>query len=311
MLRRRAFLFAAIAVALPAVAAALVLGVAGAGASPRADRFPATVTAANGKVTIAKRPARIVSLSPTATETLFAIGAGRQVVAVDHQSDHPPRAPRTRLSGYTPNVEAIAAYRPDLVVLSFDANRIVAALRRLRIPVLLQPTAQTLPGAYAQIRALGVATGHAHAARSLVARMRTRIAQLAAATRPRAAGRSVYHELTPDYYSATSKTFIGSIYRLFGVTNIADAADRTGSGYPQLSAEYILAANPELIVLADIRCCGQTKATVASRPGWSRVRAVRTGGIVLIDDSIASRWGPRVVNFVRALARAFATIPRA
>jgi iron complex transport system substrate-binding protein len=298
-------------VALPAVAAALVLAVSGAGASPRADGFPVTVTAANGKVTIAKRPVRIVSLSPTATETLFAIGAGRQVVAVDNQSDYPPRAPRTRLSGFTPNAEAIAEYRPDLVVVQFDANRIVAALRRLRIPVIVQPPARTLAGAYAQIRQLGVVTGHGLRARSLVARMRTRVAQLAAASRPRAAGRAVYHEVSPDYYSATSRTFIGSIYRLFGVTNIADAADRTGSGFPQLSAEYILAANPDLIVLADIRCCGQTKATVAARPGWSRIRAVATGTIVLIDDSIASRWGPRVVNFVRALARAFATLPRA
>jgi cobalamin transport system substrate-binding protein len=298
-------------VALPAVAAALVLAVSGAGASPRADGFPVTVTAANGKVTIAKRPVRIVSLSPTATETLFAIGAGRQVVAVDNQSDYPPRAPRTRLSGFTPNAEAIAEYRPDLVVVQFDANRIVAALRRLRIPVIVQPPARTLAGAYAQIRQLGVVNGHGLRARSLVARMRTRVAQLAAASRPRAAGRAVYHEVSPDYYSATSRTFIGSIYRLFGVTNIADAADRTGSGFPQLSAEYILAANPDLIVLADIRCCGQTKATVAARPGWSRIRAVATGTIVLIDDSIASRWGPRVVNFVRALARAFATLPRA
>ena len=298
-------------VAFPAVAAAFALGVTGAGASSPADRFPVTVTAANGKVTVPKRPSRIVSLSPTATETLFAIGAGRQVVAVDDQSDYPARAPKTRLSGFTPNVEAIAAYRPDLVVIQFDANRIVAALRRLRIPVLVQPPARALPGAYAQIRQLGVVTGHAHAARSRAARMRTRVAELVAASRGRATGRAVYHEISPDYYSATSRTFIGSIYRLFGVKNIADAADRTGSGYPQLSAEYILAANPDLIVLADIRCCGQTRATVSSRPGWSRIRAVRTGGIVLIDDSIASRWGPRVVNFVRALARAFATVPRA
>jgi iron complex transport system substrate-binding protein len=298
-------------VALPAVAATLALAVAGAGASPGADRFPVTVTAANGKVTIAKRPVRVVSLSPTATETLFAIGAGRQVVAVDDQSDYPSRAPRTRLSGFTPNAEAIATYRPDLVVVQFDANRIVAALRRLRIPVVVQPPARTLADTYAQIRQLGVVTGHGLQARSLVARMRTRVAQLVAATRRRAAGRAVYHEISPDYYSATSSTFIGSIYRLLGVANIADAADRTGSGYPQLSAEYILAANPDLIVLADIRCCGQTKATVAARPGWSRIRAVTTGAIVLIDDSIASRWGPRVVNFVRALARAFATLPRA
>ena len=85
-------------------------------------------------MTIRKRPSRIVSLSPTATETLFAIGAGAQVVAVDDQSDYPKQAPHTTLSGYTPNVEAIAAYKPDLVVASSDPNDLVAALEKLGIP---------------------------------------------------------------------------------------------------------------------------------------------------------------------------------
>ena len=114
---------------------------------------------------------------------------------------------------------------------------------------------------------------------------------------------SVYHELSPDYYSATSKTFIGGIYKLFGLRNIADAADSTASGYPQLSAEYILGANPGLIVLADTRCCGQSVGSVAGRPGWSNVAAVKTRSVVAIDDSVASRWGPRVVQFVQAVAK--------
>jgi iron complex transport system substrate-binding protein len=132
--------------------------------------------------------------------------------------------------------------------------------------------------------------------------MRTRIATAVAGAPKRSL--RVYHELTPDYFSATSKTFIGRVYTLFGLRNIADAADSTGTGYPQLSAEYILTANPDVIVLADTRCCGQNAATVAARPGWNRIAAVRTGTIVRIDDSIASRWGPRVVNFARAMASA-------
>jgi iron complex transport system substrate-binding protein len=115
---------------------------------------------------------------------------------------------------------------------------------------------------------------------------------------------TVYHELTPDFYSATSSTFIGRIYKLFGLRNIADAADSSGDGYPQLSAEYILSANPSLIVLADTRCCAQSAVTVAHRPGWSGVTAVRTGSVIGIDDSVASRWGPRVVQFVRAVSKA-------
>jgi iron complex transport system substrate-binding protein len=290
-----------------ATAVAILLLVPSTQAAPAADDFPVTVFAANGKVTIQKKPRRIVSISPTATESLFAIGAGSQVVAVDDQSNYPRTAPRTRLSGFTPNAEAIAKYRPDLVIVSFDANRVVASLKKLRIPVMLQPAARTLPQAYEQIKQLGRATGHALAARSLVARMRTRIAEVVAASTERARGVSFYHELSPDYYSATSKTFIGTVYALFGLRNIADAADSSGSGYPQLAGEYVIAANPGLIVLADTTCCAQTKATVAARPGWDRIRAVRTGAIVLLDDSIASRWGPRIVNFVRAVSSALRT----
>jgi iron complex transport system substrate-binding protein len=140
--------------------------------------------------------------------------------------------------------------------------------------------------------------------------MKKRIAALVAAGTRRARGLSVFHELEPDLYSATSKTFIGQIYALFGLKNIADAADKDGTGYPKLSAEYVVNANPDVVVLADIRCCGQTPATVAARPGWRNVSAVRTGTVVRIDDSIASRWGPRIVNFVRAVAAGLAHLKR-
>jgi cobalamin transport system substrate-binding protein len=250
-----------------------------------------------------KTPKRIVSLSATATESLFAIGAGRQVVAVDGQSDYPADAPRTKLSGFTPNVEAIATYRPDLVVIAYDPGGLVASLRKLNIRVLDQPAATNLKGAYAQILELGGVTGHPARAKTLVGRMKAKIASVVAHAR-KTPGLTVYHELEPDLYSATSRTFIGKIYALFGLRNIADAADSTGSGYPQLSAEYIIGANPSLIVLADVKCCGQNRQTVSARPGWNTISAVRNHAIVRMDDSIASRWGPRVVNFVRAIASA-------
>ena len=120
--------------------------------------------------------------------------------------------------------------------------------------------------------------------------------------KPAAAGQTVYHELDPTFFSATSKTFMGRVYALFGLKNIADAAP--GGPYPQLSAECIVASSPDLIVLADSVCCGQTPATVGARPGWSGIAAVRTGSILRIDDSLASRWGPRLVSFVRAVGSA-------
>jgi iron complex transport system substrate-binding protein len=285
---------------LLALATTLALGAEPLAAKER-PLFPVTIRAANGSVTITKKPVRIVSLSPTSTETLYAIGAGRQVVAVDDLSNHPRRAPRTKLSGYQPNVEAIAAYRPDLVVVRSQAG--VAELEKLRIKVLQLPEAATLAAAYRQINQLGRATGHPRLAANVVKRMRTRISSSVRSVQRRARTLSVYHELTTDYYSVTSRTFIGQIYKLFGLRNIADAAGGA-SDYPKLSGEYIIAANPDLIVLADSKCCGQRHATVAARPGWSTIKAVRNRRVVAIDDDVASRWGPRVVQFVQSVAAA-------
>jgi iron complex transport system substrate-binding protein len=292
-----------------AIAAAVIAFVSGAAASglARTD-YPVTITTPAGKVTVAKKPTRVISLSATATESLFAIGAGRQVVAVDDQSDYPKSAPRTTLSGFTPNVEAIAAYRPDLVVIAYDPKGLSSALGRLGITVIVQDAAKTFKGAYQQIRQLGLVTGHEAAATRVIGTMKTKINGVVRDSRERGRTLSVYHELTPDFFAASSKSFVGKVYELLGMRNIADEADRAGTGYPQLSAEYILAADPDVVVLADSICCGQKPSTVAARPGWDRISAVRSGSIVRIDDSIASRWGPRLVNFFRALAAALARL---
>jgi iron complex transport system substrate-binding protein len=289
------------------VAATLVLFGASASTAQPPEKpkalFPVTIKAANGRITIPRRPTRIVSLSPTATENLFAVGAGRQVVAVDALSNYPKRAPRTQLSGFTPNAEAIAGYRPDLVFLH-TGGEIVKQLRELGIRVIQLPAARNLAHAYTEIVQIGRATGHPAAARRLVASMKSQIAAAVAPARRSGSGRlSVYHELTTDYYSVTSRTFIGQVYRLFGLRNIADGADSSGSGYPKLSAEHIIASNPDLIVLANSKCCGQSHGTVAARPGWSTINAVRTRRVIRGDDDVVSRWGPRIVGFVRLVAK--------
>jgi iron complex transport system substrate-binding protein len=290
--------------------AALAVAVSGAsGGASATSAFPVTIVASSGKVTVSKRPTRIVSLSPTATESLFAIGAGPQVVAVDDQSDYPKSAPKTSLSGFTPNVEAIASYRPDLVVFSYDSKGLSDALKRLGITVMQHDAAKSFKGAYQQIRQLGMVTGHEAAATRVVDRMKAKIGVMVKRARTAGSGLSVYHELTPDLYSATSKTFVGQVYTALGLRNIADAVpDTFGTGYPQLSAEYVVATSPDVIVLADSICCGQKPSTVAARPGWDKVSAVRTGSIVRVDDSIASRWGPRLVNFFRAMSAALARL---
>ena len=294
-----------------AVFAVVVAGASGGATSHQTGSqasFPVTIVASNGKVTVARKPRRIVSLSPTATESLFAIGAGVQVVAVDDQSDYPKSVPKTSLSGFTPNVEAIASYRPDLVVIAYDPKGLSDALARLGITVVHQDGAKSFKGAYQQIRQLGLVTGHESEATRLVGRMRSKVAAIVTAARRAGRGLSVYHELTPDLYSATSKTFVGKVYEALGLRNIADAADSAGFGYPQLSAEYVVSVSPDVIVLADTICCGQKASTVAARPGWDRISAVRTGSVVRVDDSIASRWGPRIVNFFRAMSSALARL---
>ncbi|HEY3022767.1 MAG TPA: ABC transporter substrate-binding protein [Actinomycetota bacterium] len=276
-------------------------------ANPQQSSFPLSVKAANGEVRIGKRPDRIVSLSPTATEMLFAIGAGDQVVAVDDNSNYPPQAPMTELSAYQPNVEAVAKYSPDLVVISDDLG-IVKSLGKLSIPVMLEPAAKNLDDTYAQIEQLGAATGHVADAVRLVASMKSEIQHLVASAPDFDHPLIYYHELDQTYYTATSSTFIGQIYGLLGLRNIADEAKGAASGYPQLSAEYIIKADPDVIFLADTKCCGQSAATVAKRPGWDQIAAVKDGAVVSLDDDVASRWGPRVVDLLLVVEQALSRL---
>jgi iron complex transport system substrate-binding protein len=246
---------------------------------------------------------RIISLSPTVTEDLFAVGAGRQIVAVDNQSNYPKRAPRTSLSGYDPNVEAVAGYHPDLVLISYDPGNFATQLRNLGIRVVFVAAADNLKQTYAELVRLGRLTGHVRGAKAVVHSMRRHLAAIVASVPKTRRHLRVYHELDPTYYSATSKTFIGSIYKLFGFRDIADAAGGTGGGYPQLSGEYIVAKNPQIIVLADTRCCGQSYASVSTRPGWGTISAVQHHRVFGANDDVASRWGPRIVQFARSVAR--------
>jgi iron complex transport system substrate-binding protein len=270
--------------------------------------FPVTLTTANGEVTIDERPERIISLSPTATEMLFAIGADDQVIAVDDQSNFPPDAPTTALSGFEPNVEAIASYEPDLVVYSTEPGDLGSTLEGLGITTILLPAATTLEDAYEQLEQLGRATGNAEAATAVVDDMRTEVDSIVSSVEMPQPPLTFYHELDDTYYSVTSKTFIGQLYGLVGLENIADAADDGGGGYPQLSAEYVIRADPDLIFLADTKCCGQSLATVADRPGWNSITAVRRRDVVPLDDDVASRWGPRIVEYLRTIAGAVSDV---
>lgn len=264
---------------------------------------PSSTTSQAVTTTTELRPERIVSLSSVATEILFAIGAGDQVVAVDDQSNYPAEAPITDLSGFTPNIEAIVSYEPDLVIVSYDPGELVSGLEALGVPVLVQLAAVDLDGTYTQIEELGAATGHVGDAAQLVSRIKTELDALVAEVGDRGEGLTYYHEIDDHLYSVTSTTFFGQVYSLFGLVNIADEADPDGFGYPQLSSEYIVSADPDLIFLAN-GSYGMTPDIVATRPGWGNMSAVQGGRVFPLDSDVASRWGPRVVDFARAVADA-------
>jgi iron complex transport system substrate-binding protein len=278
---------------------------AGTTSSASAVGYPVSISAANGQVTIKAKPKRIVSLSPTATEMLYAIGAGSQVAAVDSLSNYPAQAPVTKLSAFQPNAEAVAGYTPDLVVLSNDANGLLKALEKFGITALQLPAAKDLPDSYAQEITLGQVTGHPDEAATVVKQTQARIDAAVASAPKSATPPKIYHEVDQTYYSVTSSTFLGGIYKLFGLQNIADGAKgaATSGGYPQLSAEYVVSSAPDIIVLADGTCCGQSPASVAKRPAFADIPAVKNGKVVAIDDDIASRWGPRTADFAEAVAK--------
>jgi len=322
--------FSALRHAVP-VAAALALALAGCGsaATPATDAaspagspaaaastsaapsavpvsYPLTVKGGNGAVTLAAHPHRIVSMSPTATEMLFAIGAGKDVVAADDNSNYPAEAPKTKLSAFQPNAEAVAGYTPDLVVASNDSNGFVAGMTKLKIPVLLLPAATGLDDTYAQLATLGQVTDHVADAATVTGTTKSRIAAAIASIPAAAKGEKVYHELDPTYYSVTSSTFIGGLYKQMGLTDIADTAKTAVStgGYPQLSAEFVVTSAPDVIVLADTECCKQDPAAVAKRAAFGALPAVKNHKVISVNGDIASRWGPRVADFAEAIAKA-------
>jgi iron complex transport system substrate-binding protein len=286
--------------AITAIAASVfILGACGGSGSESADSAPAS----------SETTLKIVSLSPTATEMLYAIGAGNQVVAVDSLSTFPAEvAPKvTKISAYEPSAEAILAYEPDVVVISNDMNKITEQLTSANpdIKVWTGAAAASLDDVYKQINELGVLTGRAGSAAEVVSSMKALIDEIIpksgwGITYP------VYYELDNTFYSITSNTFVGSLLSELGMKSIADGAEE-GNDYPQLNAEAIVKANPAIIFLADTKCCQQTAATVAARAGWSGIDAVVNQNVVELDDDIASRWGPRIVDLIEQFANAYSS----
>ncbi|MDR9449592.1 MAG: ABC transporter substrate-binding protein [Acidimicrobiia bacterium] len=264
---------------------------------------PVSVEGDAGRLVLDDRPERVVSLSATHTEILYAIGAGDRIVATDLTSNYPAEAATTtKVDAFNFNIEEIAATEPDLVITAFDFQGEVAALQAVGIPVLLLIPAANLDDTYEQIEILGDVTGRESEAADLVSSMQTQIDDLVASS----SGRSLtmFHEVDNTLFTANSSTFLGDIYRLLGLSNIADAVpDEFSSGYVQLSEEYLFSEDPDLIFLGDASF-GESLETVGGRPGWDTLTAVQTGAVFELDGDIAGRWGPRTVDLVKAIVAA-------
>ena len=262
--------------------------------------FPVTV----GELTIESEPNRIVSMSATATEMLFAIGAGDKVVAVDNFSNYPAETTSLeKVDAYQPNVEAISALEPDLVIISYDPGNLVEQLNALSIPVFAAYAVSNLDAAYEQLEQLGALTGRLAEAVQLAGTMQAEIEALSTAVSKVEPPLTYFYELDPTLYTITSNTFIGGVMSSLGLVSVADGVE-AGNDYPQLSAEVLVEKNPSIIFLADTKCCAQSLQTVSERDGWADLAAVRAGNVVELDDDIASRWGPRLVDLVRVVTEA-------
>jgi len=293
---------------LLALAAGTLLFAACGSDSSSSDTSVADTTAAVADTTatadsVATEPERIVSLSATATEMLYAIGAEDQIVAVDNYSNYPEAAAafEPKIDAFEPSVEAISELDPTVVLITYDPGNLQEQLEKLEIDVWVGAAATTLDDSYKQITELGELTGKSAEADALVESMRTKIDEVVAGTEAPAESISYFYELDTNYYSLTSNTFVGQLFSLFGTRNIADTAE-AGNDYPQLSQEFIISANPQMVFLADTKFEKQSAETVAARPGWDVIDAVKNGQVIGLDDDIASCWGPRVVDLVTIIA---------
>ncbi len=263
--------------------------------------FPVTFTDDVGReVTLADPPRRIVSLSASNTEMLFALGLGDLVVAVDQYSDFPPAArDKPKVGGFSnPDLEKIVAAEPDLVVgTDIHVKGILPELDRrgLKIAILIP---KDVEGVAQGIEELGRLTGRESEADTLAERLRSRVALVESRVRGAPPIR-VFFELSPQLHTAGPGTFVDDVIRLAGGTNIAA---NTGKAWPQMSQEAVLLADPEVVFLGD-HAAGESPEQVMARPGWAQTTAVKTGRVVVADPNITNRAGPRVVEGLEFVAR--------
>jgi iron complex transport system substrate-binding protein len=264
-----------------------------------------TITDDMGRtVTLDRRPARIISLAPSITETLFAVGAGPQLVAVTTTDTYPPDVKRLpTIGGFAPetiSTEAILAQNPDLVLAGGQFQRpIVKSMDKLGIPaVVIDPT--TLDAVEKAISRIGRLTGHEAKAAAVVAdfRRRRRAVRRAARAKDAARVRVLYVFWDEPLETAGPGTFVGQMIAEAGGVNIFADLDQE---YPQVSDEAVLARNPERII-APNRGTATFAARLSRRPGWNRLAAVKATRISTLPEELLHRPGPRLIDGLEKIA---------
>lgn len=257
-------------------------------------------------VEIAKAPQRLVSLAPSNTEILFALGLGDKVVGVTDFCDYPEEAKAIeKVGGIEPNLEKIVDLDPDLVLAIGGSPAQVekaTEMEKLDLTVLvLEPG--DIEGIMANIELVGKAVGAEKEASELVAQMRKRFDDITAKAKGAESKPKVFFELDATDpskpYTPGPGSFIDALITLAGGSNVGAGAKMQ---WAQLSTEEIIAQDPEVIVLGDANY-GVTAEMVKERPGWSVITAVKNDAIYPIDDVLVSRPGPRIIDGLEALAR--------
>lgn len=278
--------------------------------APKAAPTPAPITLTDGlnrSVTLAGTPQRIVSLTPSNTEMLFAVGAGAQVVGRDEFSDYPAEAaalPSVGGSMGDYNLEAIAALKPDVVLAgALNTPEQVKALEDLDIRVYVLVNPADFDSLFAQLQTIGQITGHAAEADTLVAGLQARVQAVENKILPLSYAPLVFYELDGSDpakpWTPGPNTFVSMLIRMAGGINIGDSL---GSDWAQISQEALIQQNPAIILLGDA-AYGVTPGQVAQRPGWDALQAVKDGQVLAFDDDLVSRPGPRMVDGLETLAK--------
>jgi iron complex transport system substrate-binding protein len=261
----------------------------------------------NRTVKLHGTPQRIVSLAPSNTEILFAVGAGKQVVGRDHFSDYPVEVKSIKdIGGSMGNydTEAIVALHPDLVLAGeINTPAQVASLQQLGLTVYYLPNPTTLEGMFANLVTVGQLTGHSSAAATLVNSLKLRVAAVDARVKPLTSHPTVYYELDATDptkpYTAGPGTFVDLLIARAGGNNVGKSLK---GQWAQISMEQLVVANPSIIILGD-SAYGTTPDSLKQRTGWGGLAAMQNGQIYPFDDNLVSRPGPRLVDGLEALAK--------